>query len=427
MNLLQKTSAWLMRKSFGLTDVAAWRRFFPESTSGKAVNAQTALQLATVWACIRLISETIATLPLLVYQRDAKGDGRSVARNHALYAILHDSPNANMTAVEFWEAVVAQLCLWGNAYCLKSMSVGRLIALDPLRPDLMTVRLTREGALRYCYSDPKGYVEYSEEQIFHLKGFGVDGLIGLSPVTYARNCFGAAMAADEASGKVFANGMRAGGALTMPGVLNPGQRDQVRDSLALQLAGTANTGKLMVLEGGATYAPLSINPDDAQMLETRAFNIEEICRWFRVPPFMIGHSEKSTSWGTGLEQQMIGFLTFALRPYLTRIEQGIKKSLLPPAERATIFAEYSLEGLMRADSAGRAALYASAAQNGWMTRNEIRELENRPPKEGGDELTVQSNLIPISLLGKVTNSAQAAKNALLSWLGIAVPGENDET
>lgn len=171
------------------------------------------------------------------------------------------------------------------------------------------------------------------------------------------------------------------------------------------------------------YQPLSMNPDDAQMLQTRAFHVEEICRWFRVPPFMVGHSEKSTSWGTGLEQQMLGFLTFALRPYLSRIEQGIKKSLLPPAERAKYHAEFSLEGLMRADSAGRAALYASAAQNGWMTRNEIRELENWPPVDGGDELTVQSNLVPISLLGKITSTATAAKSAVLTWLGLPAIGE----
>lgn len=429
MSILQKARTWLALKAFDLADAISYRKLLgsSESDAGPAVSPRTALQLATVWACVRLISETIATLPLLVYQRNSADDGRSVARNHPLYAILHDSPNANMTAVEFWEAVVAQLCLWGNAYCLKSFAPGgRLIALDPLRPDLMVVRLMRDGSLKFCYSDPKGYVEYSEDQIFHVKGFGVDGLIGLSPIAYARNSLGSARAADEASGKVFKNGMRAGGALTMANILNPDQRKQIRESMAEQLAGAANTGKLMVLEGGSTYTPLSMNPDDAQMLQTRSFNIEEICRWFRVPPFMVGHSEKSTSWGTGLEQQMIGFLTFALRPYLTRIEQGIRKSLLPPAERGRVFAEYSLEGLMRADSAARAAFYASAAQNGWLTRNEIRSLENRPPLAGGDELTVQSNLVPLSLLGKVTNTAQAAKSAILNWLGLDAPGEHDE-
>jgi HK97 family phage portal protein len=209
------------------------------------------------------------------------------------------------------------------------------------------------------------------------------------------------MSADEASGKVFANGMRAGGALTMPGILNKEQRTQVRESMAQQLSGTANTGKLMVLEGGASYAPLSFNPDDAQMLETRSFNIEELCRWFRVPPSMVGHGEKTSNWGTGLEQQMLGFLQFSLRPYLTRIEQGIKKSLLTHAERETYHAEFALEGLLRADSAGRAAIYASGSQNGWMKRSEIRRYENLPFVEGSDVLTAQSNLLPLDKLGTI--------------------------
>lgn len=417
MNLAQKALAWV-GKSFGLADVTMWRRIAGADTyAGKPVNTHTALQVATVWACIRLISETISTLPLIVYQRNSDG-GRDVARDHWLYSLLHDAPNANMTAVEFWEAVVAHLCLWGNSYWLKTYSGKRIVSLELLRPDRMEVKLAADGFLVYAYSDPRhGFKEYREDEIAHLKGFGVNGLIGLSPIAYARNSLSSAMAADEASGRVFANGMRAGGALQVKEVLKPEQRTAIRESLAEQLAGTANSGKLMVLEAGMEYQPLSINPDDAQMLETRSFNIEEICRWFRVPPFMIGHSEKSTSWGTGLEQQMLGFLTFALRPYLTRIEQCVSKSLLSPVDRLKYYSEFSLEGLMRADSTGRANLYASAAQNGWMTRNEIRELENRPPMDGGDKLTVQSNLLPIDQLGAQGDSA-AARDALKSWLGI---------
>jgi HK97 family phage portal protein len=409
MTLTRKAIAWLKKSIAGAVTTLQAGYGGTDSYSGKAVNVQTALQLATVWACIRLISETIATLPLQVYQRDAKG-GRTVNREHWLYPILHDQPNANMTAVEFWEAVVAQLCLWGNAYCLKTFAGSRIISLDPLKPNLMQVKTDLNGNLLYLYTTSKGIKTYTEAEIWHIKGFGIDGLIGLSPISYARNSLGSSMSADEASGKVFANGMRSGGALKMSQILKPDQRKEIRESLAPELAGTSNTGKLMVLEGGMEFQPLSMNPDDAQMLETRAFHIEEICRWFRVPPFMVGHSEKSTSWGTGLEQQMLGFLTFALRPYLSRIEQGIKKGLLPPAERAKNFAEFSLEGLMRADSTGRAALYASAAQNGWMTRNEIRDLENWSPKSGGDELTVQSNLIPINMLGKITSTTPVAKS-----------------
>ena len=426
MTLLAKAINWLKKSIAG--PVATMQPGYggTDSYSGKAVNAQTALQLAAFWACVRLISETIATLPLQLYQRDAKG-GRTLARDHWLYTILHDQPNANMTAVEFWEAVVAQLCLWGNAYCFKTYAGGRIVSLDPLKPGQMTVKTDLTGALTYHYTTAKGIVVYSEAEIWHVKGFGVDGLIGLSPVSYARNSLGASMSSDEASGKVFANGMRSGGALKMSQILKADQRKEIRESLAPELAGTANTGKLMVLEGGMEYQPLSMNPDDAQMLETRSFHVSEICRWFRVPPTMVGHGEKTSNWGTGLEQQMLGFLTFSLRPYLSRIEQGIKKNLLLPADRAKYHAEFSIEGLMRADSAGRAALYSSAAQNGWMTRNEIRALENWPPAEGGDDLTVQSNLIPVSKLGEITSTAQAAKGAMLNWLGLPANGEPDET
>ena len=380
-----------------------------DSYSGKPVNVQTALQLAAFWACVRLISETIATLPLQLYQRDTKG-GRTLARDHWLYTILHDQPNANMTAVEFWEALVAQLCLWGNAYCFKTYAGGRIVSLDPLKPGLMTVKTDLTGALKYHYTTDKGIKVFGEDEIWHLKGFGVDGLIGLSPVSYARNSLGASMSSDEASGKVFASGMRPGGALKMGQLLNPKQRTEIRDSLAPELAGTANTGKMMILEGGMEYQALAMNPDDAQMLETRGFHVEEICRWFRVPPFMVGHSEKSTSWGTGLEQQMLGFLTFALRPYLSRIEQGIKKSLLSPVDRLKFHAEFSLEGLMRADSAGRAALYSTMVQNGIYTRDEVRRLENLPEKGGNAaELTIQVNMAAIDSLPDSLEAIAAAK------------------
>ena len=425
MTIFNKAINWLKKSVAGKVTSIQSTYGGGDSYSGELVNQQSAMQVATVWACIRLIAETIATLPMIVYERDASG-GRKVARDHYLYRLLHDQPNANMTAVEFWESIVAQLCLLGNAYVLKTYIGTRLVSLDPLKPNLMQVKTDLNGDLFYVYTTSSGLKTYTEAEIWHIKGFGVDGLIGLSPISYARHSLGASMATDKASGKLFANGMRAGGALTMTGVLSPAQRTEIRENLAETLAGTANTGKLMVLEGGSTYQSLSMNPDDVQMLETRAFHVEEICRWFRVPPFMIGHSEKSTSWGTGLEQQMIGFLTFALRPYLTRLEQGIKKSLMPPPDRLKFFGEFSIEGLMRADSQGRAALYSSAGQNGWMTRNEIRELENRPPIDGGDDLTVQSNLMPVNLLGKTTPE-KTAKEALGNWLGLPTFGEENES
>jgi HK97 family phage portal protein len=368
--------------------------------SGEPVSVDSAMQLATVWACVRLISETVATLPLFLYRKGDK-DSRTVAVDEPLYTVLHDSPHADFTAVEFWEGVVASLCLWGNAYAEKQYAAGRLIGLEPLRCDLIEVVRDRNGARVYRYHDPKGRRELSEDQVFHVRGFGNGGDVGLSPISFARHSLGTAKAADKTSAKMFANGIRPTGVLEMDQVLKPDQRQMVKDNIVAPLAGSANAGGVFVLEAGMKFHAVTINPHDAEMLASRGFHVEEICRWFRVPPVMVGHGEKQTSWGTGVEQQMIGFLTFALRPYLTRIEQAIRRSLIPPEQRGTLYAEFAVEGLLRADSASRADFYSKALGSGgspaWMTVDEIRGLENWPAK-GGDA----------AVLPKPTNVAPAA-------------------
>lgn len=361
-----------------------------------------ALQLGAVWACVRLISETIGTLPIGVYFKNAKGD-REDYSEHGLYTLLHDSPNADMSAAEFWEAIVASLCLWGNGYAEKIYNVtGDLIALNFLRPDWMSAARNANGVRIYTYNDPHtGSRIYTEDHLFHVRGFGVGHDLGLSPIGVARLSIAASFSADTAARSSLERGVRGSGFLVVPGKPTETQRKGLREAYLEPITGPSASAAGAVLEQGMDWKPIvGIPSTDLQMLETRAFNVEEICRWFRVPPFMIGHSEKSTSWGTGLEQQTIGFLTYALRPYLTRIEQAIKKQLLKPAERANVYAEVNLDGLLRADSAGRAALYASASQNGWMSRNEIRAKENLPPDPDGDKLTVQSNLVPLSKLGE---------------------------
>ena len=388
------------------------------------VNA--ALQLSVVWSCVRLIAETIATLPLITYERKTVNgrEIRVVAREHPLYALLHDSPNADMTAVEFWEAVVSQICLWGNAYCLKSFNgIGKLIALDPLNPALMAVRRTLDGAVTYVYADPRGQREYNESEIWHIKGFGTDGLMGLSPITVGWRSMCGATAVENASANTFTNNMRTQAVVSVKEILSIEQRAQMKTKVLGAVFGNASTGQLQLLEGGAEYKQLSMNPNDAQMLETRTFSVEDMCRWFGMPPSMIGHGTAVSNWGTGREQINQNFIDYVLRAYMRRIEQGVWKSLLSPAERTRVFSEYSVEGLLRGDSAARAAFYATMTQNGIYTRNFCRSLENLEPLDGGDELTVQSNLIPLSLLGKITNTAQAAKSAVLSWLGIKE--END--
>lgn len=373
------------------------------SPSGKTVTVDTALQLAAVWACVQLISQTIATLPFMVFSQDAAGN-RTVASDHPLYVLLHDQPNADMTAVEFWEAMVACVLLWGNAYARKDFNgLGDVVSLTPIPPDRMGVRRLDDGSLLYSYSSPTGLEEFTEDQLFHIKGWSLNGMLGLSPIGYASASLGTAMAADEAAGKFFANGLNASGFVETGNgaVLKEDQRDRFEAKLR-GFTGSGNAGKVMLLEGGFKYTPLSLSPNDAQLLATREFSVDEICRWFRVPAWMIGHMTKTTSWGTGLEQQNIGFLTYTLRPWLSRIEQRVKMSLIKPGDRGRVFAEFNVDGLLRGDSAARAALYAVFAQNGIAERDWIRRKENLPKYEGegGDKLTVQSNLIPLDDLGK---------------------------
>jgi HK97 family phage portal protein len=374
------------------------------SHSGHNVTVDTAMQLSAVWSCVRLISETIATLPLPVYRLDASGR-KIPANDHPLYPVLHDQPNWDMTAAEFWECMVACMCLWGNAYARKTYTpMGKLTALDPLRPDWMKPKRNKSGGVFYRYFDPAekdGYRDFSGEQILHLKGFGTNGLEGMSPIGYARHSLGNAMAVEESVGTTFKNMARPAGILSTDQILTKAQQDLYLGGLAEKFSGAINAGKIMPLMAGFKFQAISMNPEDAQMLQTRAFAVEEICRWFRVPPFMIGHTEKVTSWGTGLEQQMIGFLTFALRPYLTRIEQAIRKSLISPLEWGKVSAEFNLEGLLRADSHGRAEFYAAMVTNGIYTRNEVRAKENMAPLAGGDRLTVQVNNTFLDLLGTV--------------------------
>lgn len=397
-----------------LTDGAFWKAWMGgNSWSGKTVTVDSALQLSTVWACVRLIAETLSTLPLGFYQKNPDGS-RSVATQHPLYEILHNQPNGDMSAVVFWEAVVASMLLWGNTYCEIIRVGGRIIALNFLMPARVTWRRRKDGSIEYKYSDLDGSPPRSiaEADMMHIPAFTTDGITGLSPVQYGVNVFGVAMATDQASAETFKNAMRSPGLVTMDAVLKPDQREDIRKHVNT----VSSNGGVMVLEKGAGFQQLTFNPVDAELLASRAFNIEEICRWFRVPPFMVGHAEKSTSWGTGIEQQMIGFLTFVLRPWCVRIEQGVRKSLLTPVERTKYFAEFALEGLLRADSAARAAFYSSMTQNGIMTRDDCRKLENLPVKGGNaDVLTVQSNMLPIDKLGETTD-AGSAKNALLNWL-----------
>lgn len=407
MTLLKKAVQWVSRSfGVGVGDAGAWgevrARLGVGSFSGETVTDESALQVATAWACVRLLAETIATLPVGMYERTDAG-GRRAAADHPLHSLVHDQPNADHTAVEFWEGAVTWLCLRGNAYAEILRVAGRIVALDLLPADQVEPKRRADGALYYRHTADGKVRDLAEEDVFHVRGFGAGGDVGLSPISYARQTLGLSLAQTRAAAKIYASGLRPHGVVEGETRLDKEQRKQFRELLNeyARRESAADAVRVLLLPPGFKFSPMSLSPEDAQLLESQAFGVEEVCRWFRVPPAMIGHTEKQTSWGTGVEQQMIGFLTFSLRPYLVRIEQAIRRCLLKPVERSHYFARFSLDGLMRADSAGRAALYSALAQNGVLTRNEIRALEDREPLPGGDELTVQVNLVPLERLGKV--------------------------
>ncbi len=393
-----------------------WTAFYGNSSfTGSSVTVSQALKLSTVWACVRLISGTIATLPLGFFRRNADGS-RDPATSHNLYEILHNQPNADQTAVVFWEVVVASLLLWGNAYIEILRSGKTVIALNFLLPSKMVVKPLVGGGYSYGYRDGPGGKErpIAQDDLMHIPAFSTDGVFGLSPIAYGANVFSGAIETDKASAETFRDAMRSPGLVTMDMLLKPAQREEIR----AHVKSVSDTGGVMVLEKGTGFQKLGFDPVSAELLSSRSWNVEEMCRWYDVDPAMVGHGGKDSNWGTGLEQKMLWLVTLTLRKWCVRIEQAVRKSLLTPVERMTYFAEFALEGLLRGDSAARGAWYSLMAQNGGMTRNEIRRFENLAPMPGGDVLTVQSNLVPIDMLGKAPPADNAARNALLAWLEI---------
>ncbi|ELQ9307924.1 phage portal protein [Serratia marcescens] len=387
-----------------LTTGTFWQEWFGTSSSGKVVTADKAMQLSAVWACIRLLSESVSTLPMKVYRRDADGS-RKLAQDHPAYQVLCRRPNLEMTPSRFMLMVVASICLRGNAFIEKKMIGRKLVALNPLLPQNMVVKRLDTGQLQYTYTEDGKKRVIPVDRMMHIRGFGLDGVCGMMPLSSGRDVFGAAMAVDESAAKIFENGLQTSGYISSKVALNKEQRERLRQYLAA-FAGSKNAGKMMVLEGDLSYQNVTMNPEDAQMLESRAFSIEEICRWFRVPPFMVGHVTKQSSWASSVEGMNLIFLTNTLRPLLVNIEQEISRCLLDSDE--DYFAEFSVEGLLRADSVGRAAYYTTALQNGWMSRNDVRRLENLPPIPGGEIYTVQLNLTPLEDLKQNNLGAQAA-------------------
>lgn len=359
------------------------------------------MALSAVWACLNLNVGVISALPLHVYK--TKDDGsRERVKDHPLSRLLAQSPNADQTAMEFWGQMQLSIETRGNAFSERDMISGRTVALTPIHPDCMTVSRNKGGKIVYeWYADGLRRTGTSET-ILHLHGFGGDALGGLSTLEFASRTFGLSRSISEAAKGAFENGMRPSGVLSIPGVLPPEKRDAIESGLISKFTGAMNAGRPMVLEGGLTWQGLSIKPEEAQMIEAQGFSIEEVCRFFGVPPFMIGHTEKTTSWGTGLSEQVLGYQKFTVAPRVERIEQRLMKQLLTPEERANGYViEFSFEGLLRADTTSRYASYEVGLRNGFLVIDEVRRLENLPKVKGGDVPRMQSQNIPITDAGHI--------------------------
>lgn len=403
-----------------LSDGPGWSSYFGrESNSGKSVTLDNTMQLSAAWACIKVSAQAVSSLPGAVYEKQ-ENDSR-VQVDDEIGDIIFGSPNEDQTPLEFWEGVVAWLMTTGNAYAEKAYVGRSLSALQPFMSTHCKPVRKNDGTLVYRITDRGKTEDLPRDKVFHIKGFG-QGLKnadeGLSPIAAGVHSLGAAMASQEAAAKTFANGMRPTGFFLFDQVLKPDQRAQAHKALVEPLRGSSNSGGVGILEAGVKWQPTSFNPEDAQMLETRRFDVEEICRWFGVPPIMVGHSaEGQTMWGTGVEAILISWLVTGIDPICDRIEARIQKQLIRPTGKKRRYAEFNREALLQMDSKSKAHFLSTMVQNGLMTRGEGRSKLNLPKKPGTDQLTAQTNLAPLDRLGADTGSGQA-KAALMAWLGI---------
>ena len=382
--------------------------FFGSTTSGKPVTESTAMQMTAVYSCVRILSEAVAGLPLHLYRYNDSG-GKEKAVDHPLYFLLHDEANPEMTSFSFRETLMSHLLLWGNAYAqIIRNGRGEVISLYPLMPNRMTVDRDAGGRLCYLYSrtsddaltlsSKSSQVVLNPSDVLHIPGLGFDGLVGYSPIAMAKNAIGMAIACEEYGAKFFANGAAPGGVLEHPGVVKDPAK--VRESWNSVYQGSTNSHRVAVLEEGMKYQPIGISPEQAQFLETRKFQINEIARIFRIPPHMIGDLEKSSF--SNIEQQSLEFVKYTLDPWVVRWEQTMQRVLFTSAEKRQYFIKFNVDGLLRGDYQSRMNGYATARQNGWLSSNDIRELENLDRISvdlGGDLYLINGNMTKLSDAG----------------------------
>jgi HK97 family phage portal protein len=363
-----------------------------------------ALQLSAVWACVDRRAKVVASLPFFVY-KDVGSGKRELARAARLYALLHDTPNRRMTPYQFWVAMMMNHDLRGNAYArIDRDARGEALSLWPMPADQVEPYVMDDGSMVYLYRIGGDVAALAEENVLHLKDLG-NGTVGLSRLEYMRATTTEAARAQEQAQRLFGNSGKPTGVLMVDSVLKPDHRKSLQERFA-EMA-TGNTSRLYVLEADMKYQQLSLSPEDQQLLQTRQFSIEEVCRWFDVPP-VLAHHANVTTWGSGIEQIMDGWHKLTIRPILVSIEQAVRKRVLTSAQRVSFTAEFSLDALLRGNAKDRYEIYAKAVQNGLKTRNECRQLENDPPIAGGDQLTAQSNLLPLDKLGTINTGGRNA-------------------
>jgi len=373
---------------------AALTFYFGSSAAGKAVNPRTAVQMTAVYACVRVIAETVASLPLHVYQYTDQGSEK--AMKHPLYRILHDEPNSEMTSFILRETMLSHLLLWGNSYCqILRNGRGQILGLYPLLPEKMQVDRDSHGTLLYDYTTQNGsVVRLRPEDVLHIPGLGFDGIMGYSPIALEKNAIGLGMAAEEYGSRFFSNGATPSGVLTHPNtVKNPAA---LRESWNAAYGGSSNSGKVAILEENMKFERISMPNNEAQFLESRKFQVAEICRIYRVPPHLVGDLEHATF--SNIEHQAISFGVHTIRPWLVRIEQSMNRALISEKEKGCFFVRFNMDGLLRGAYKERMEGYAIGRQNGWLSANDIRELENMNPlsdEDGGNTYLCNGNMVPI--------------------------------
>lgn len=358
------------------------------------VTEDSAMQLSAVWACVRLLSETVASLPVNVYRKTAKG--RDLAPDHWLSLLMDRKPNRYQTKVEFFETLMLNLALHGNAYAKITKVGGQIRSLLPLMASQIETKLLPDGSVVHLYHADGNVDVLSAESVWHVKLYG-NGIVGKSPLAFGRNMFGIAQAAEQSVSKIYANGGKPSGVLSFDRLLTKEQRASVRENFATLTTGTDD--RLLVIEQGMKFDAVSMSPQDIELLASRKHQIDEIARWFGVPSILINQNEGSTTLGSSTAEIISGFYKLNLRPYLERIEASVKTWLFTPDEANQYEFEFDFEGLLRSDLKSRLEGYRTAVAGTILTPNEVRRIEGWPRVEGGDVLLSQVNMTPIDKLG----------------------------